>query len=813
MSPQGPPAQLISPIFHAGSICLAVSTDQGRYVDVNQAFASFFGYRREEVLGRNGVELGIVSEEQLEALGRLLDESGKVSYLDVPMKARDGTPREALVSVDKVAGDDGVRYITVLVDIADRRAAEERLRVLNRSLTFLSELNQALVRVREPEAQLQTICRVAVEKGGFAYAWIGVREGPDGAVRPVAGVGRNPEDLAGIHACRAAGKCDGCPVDRVVAQTAHVVRILDNPDIRPASCERAARELGMRAAASFPLGGARGTRGALTLYTDDPRRFADEAMVLLDEMASDASFALDLAEREMARRASQEALERSEARLRRAQALAHVGNWEIDLRSLTIWGSAEAFRIYGLSETEGTAPLRVAQDRVVPEDRARLDRALKDLLAGNKGYDEDFRITRASTGEMAHLHSTAEVVRDAEGKPVLVVGVVQDVTRERRLEDQIRQAQKLEAVGRLAGGVAHDFNNTIAVIQGYAELLAASLHTQDPLQEDVRAILEAAKRSAGLTRQLLTFARKQIIAPMAINLNNAIESLRPILARIAGEDIALHIRLDPELWLTAVDPTQVDQILTNLCTNARDAIQDTGTIRIETSNATLDPALAASHVGAESGQYVLLAFSDDGRGMDRETRARIFEPFFTTKAEGKGTGLGLSTVLGIVQQNGGFITVYSEPAGGTTFRVYLPRYRGTAPARREPAAAAALGGTETVLVVEDEADLLRLAGSILRNRGYRVLTASSPAEALHLCESAPDPIHLVVTDVVMPGMNGRDLAARLVAMRPGLKTLYTSGYTADIVAHRGIVDEGIQYLPKPYTIQTLAAKVREVLDG
>jgi two-component system cell cycle sensor histidine kinase/response regulator CckA len=382
-----------------------------------------------------------------------------------------------------------------------------------------------------------------------------------------------------------------------------------------------------------------------------------------------------------------------------------------------------------------------------------------------------------------------------------------------KLQAQLIQAQKMEAVGRLAGGVAHDFNNMLTVIMGHTELALKNVAPLDPLHADLQEIDQAARRSADLTRQLLAFARKQTIAPRVLNLNDTVSGMLKILRRLIGEDIDLAWRPGAELWPVKIDPSQIDQILANLCVNARDAITGVGKVTIETGNITLDEAYCADHAGFVPGDYVLLAVSDDGCGMDEETQAHLFEPFFTTKGMGKGTGLGLATVYGIVKQNNGFIYVYSEPGQGTTFKIYFPHHK-VEPAETsvESALETPLGGTEIVLMVEDEKAILDLGKSILRELGYTVLIAKTPGEAIRLVDEHTGDIHLLLTDVVMPEMNGRVLAERLASIRPGLKCLYMSGYTANAIAYRGVLEEGVHFIQKPFSMKDLAVRVREVLD-
>jgi signal transduction histidine kinase/DNA-binding response OmpR family regulator len=382
-----------------------------------------------------------------------------------------------------------------------------------------------------------------------------------------------------------------------------------------------------------------------------------------------------------------------------------------------------------------------------------------------------------------------------------------------RLQAQLLQSQKMEAVGRLAGGVAHDFNNMLSIIFGYTDLALEEAGANDRLHNQVREIRSAAERSADLTRQLLAFARKQTISPKIMDLNETASSLLKMLRRLIGENINLSWMPGMDVWRVRIDPSQIDQILANLAVNARDAIQGVGTVTIETANVILDEAFCGLHDGFIPGSYVMLAVSDTGTGMNEEILSRIFEPFFTTKALGKGTGLGLATVYGIVKQNNGFIDVVSKPDHGSTFRIYLPRVEEERLINKETIESQKnLSGTETVLLVEDEESILGLARAILEGKGYTVLSTGRPEDAIEIARSHSGPIDLLVTDVVMPGMNGKDLEQKLKAIRPQLKSIFMSGYTADVIAYHGVLDEGIHYLQKPFSVKVLAERVREVLD-
>ncbi len=401
-----------------------------------------------------------------------------------------------------------------------------------------------------------------------------------------------------------------------------------------------------------------------------------------------------------------------------------------------------------------------------------------------------------------------------EGRLVGILGIGRDVTERVQLEQQLRQAQKMEAVGRLAGGIAHDFNNILTAITGYADLLLEDLGATDPRRQDADEIHKAADRAAGLTRQLLAFSRQQVLQPTVLEVNKLVSDLEKMLRRLLGEDVALTTQLAPTTGRVKADPGQLEQVIMNLAVNARDAMPNGGKLTLETGNVDLDESYATDHYPARAGPFVMLAVSDTGTGMSEATQAHMFEPFFTTKEKGKGTGLGLATVYGIVKQSGGFIWVYSEVGHGTTFKLYLPRVQELAERASQPAQtpARAARGTETVLVVEDEAPVRSVARQVLERHGYTVLEAPSAEAALDIATRYSGAIHLLLTDVVMPGLNGRELATRLADLRPDARVIFMSGYTDDAVTRHGVLEPGSAYVQKPFTPDAIARKVREVLD-
>jgi PAS domain S-box-containing protein len=446
-----------------------------------------------------------------------------------------------------------------------------------------------------------------------------------------------------------------------------------------------------------------------------------------------------------------------------------------------------------------------------PEDRDRMLAVERATRTGSEGVSADFRIFRPD-GTIRWIRRRASPVKDASGRVVRVVGIAEDITDLKRTEEQLLQSQKMEAVGRLAAGVAHDFNNVLTAILGYTELLIEEVPGDSHARQDLEEIKTATGRAAALTRQLLAFSRQQILQPLVLDPNELIGAFQKMLERLIGEDIELRTTLAADLGHVRADPGQLEQVLMNLVVNARDAMPGGGTLTIETANVELDKEYVEAHVPAVPGPYVMIAVSDTGTGMSEEVRRRIFEPFFTTKETGKGTGLGLSTAYGIVKQSGGYIWVYSEPGHGTAFKIYLPRVREPVERLAPPPAAERLTGTECILLAEDDAALRRLAVEFLRKLGYTVLSAGNAEEGLAVARESKRSIDLLVSDVVMPGASGRDLARRLAELQPKARVLYISGYTDDAIVHHGMLEPGLAFLQKPFTPQALARKVREVLD-
>jgi PAS domain S-box-containing protein len=515
---------------------------------------------------------------------------------------------------------------------------------------------------------------------------------------------------------------------------------------------------------------------------------------------------------ELDRRAAAEALEVSMARLRHVLASSTAVIYSTDVVGQEFapgWVSENVTELFGYEPSEALTPTWWV-DHVHAEDRPDVLAALPSVLTEER-LSLEYRFQHKD-GSYRWVHDESRLLRRSAGRPPEVFGAWLDITEQKRLEGQFQHAQKMEVVGRLAGGVAHDFNNLLTVIIGVAELIQEDLPHGDPTRKEVAHILTAAHRGAGLTRQLLAFSRQQVLQPRAIDLTTVMAGTEQLLRRLVGEDVEVITRLDLRLGVVRMDPGHAEQIITNLAVNARDAMPDGGTLTISTANAEMDDTYVKGHSVAPPGRYVMISVSDTGTGMDEATKARLFEPYFTTKDVGKGTGLGLATAYAIVKQAGGFIWVYSELGRGTTFKIYIPRIDETVEPEETPAQRAALLGHETLLVVEDEAPVRAIVCKALEHHGYAVFEAPDAEEALRLASRLQGRVDLVLTDVIMPRVSGTQLGERLRQSWPDLSVVYMSGYTGDRLTQHGVLAPGTAYIEKPFTLDNLLKKVRGVLD-
>jgi PAS domain S-box-containing protein len=696
-----------------------------------------------------------------------------------------------------------IEAIGTVQDVTERRHAEARIRQLNRVYAMLGGISETLIRETNLDAALNAACRIAIDTGGFRLAWIGLTD-ESGLLQVRAHAGADGGALDVIESLIRTEPPGGCRFTaEALLSGRHAIcdNIAADPDASAWRSEAIRRQC--RSMASLPLVSGSRTIGVFNLYASEADVFDEQEMRLLDDVATDISFALEVLRRDAER---QQAVERFRLVVENIREVFFISSAAGGMEFIS--PAYEA--IWGRPPQPLDAHPQAWLETIHPDDRARMAEKLRTgLFAG--ATDETYRIVRPD-GTVRWIRSRSFPVHGADGRLERVVGTSADVTEQRQLEDQLRQAQKMESVGRLAGGIAHDFNNLLTVINGTAELAALDLPRDSALRTDLLHIRQAGERAAALTRQLLALSRQQILKPVIINLSTVVRGMQSMLRRLISEHVELAFRFDDPPGHVKADPSQIEQVILNLAVNAQDAMPDGGVLTIETGSVYLDAGDAANHLAPSAGHYSMLAVSDTGHGMDEATRQRIFEPFFTTKEVGKGTGLGLSTVYGIVQQSEGGLFVYSEPGHGTTFKVYLPQVddRPELPLTLD---ASDQSGTETILLVEDEPTLRSLTRRVLSSAGYTVVDAGSGEEALAVLATHTEHVHLMLTDVVMPGMNGRDLAVRVAALRPGIKVLYASGYTDDAIFRHGVLDDGSHFISKPYAPAELRRKVRETLGA
>jgi PAS domain S-box-containing protein len=749
--------------FEQAAVGIGHAAPDGRLLRVNQKMCDVLGYSREELLQKTFQD--ITYHEDIDAskehVRRLLAREVSTYSIEKRYVSKDGTPIwvDLTVSLARTPSGDIAYLIGVFEDISKRKLTEQSLEENRNYMRTLLLTIPDLVWMKDVEGVYLSCNRMF-------------------------------ERLYGASEMEIIGKTD---YDFVSKEQADF--FLEHDRIAASAGKPSSNEEWL----TFADNGYHGLFETIKtpIYTEEGK------------LIGVLGIARDITQRKR----EEEVLRKNAQLLRRAEEVAKFGSWEFILDKNEVHASEGAWILYGLEPNEWIIPY--VQQVPLPEYRPMLDKALKELIGQGMPYNIEFKIRRPADGKIIDIHSIAEY--DAEKN--VVFGVIQDITDRKRAEEeqeklqtQLLQAQKMESVGRLAGGVAHDFNNMLGVILGHAELALQQVGPAEPLRDNLSEIRKAGQRAADLTRQLLAFARKQTVSPQILKLNDLVANMLSMLRRLIGENIELAWLPGEELWPIKMDPSQVDQILANLCVNARDACVVAGKITIETRNVVFDEGYCAIHTEFLPGEYVQLVVSDSGCGMEKEVLDNLFEPFFTTKGTGKGTGLGLSTVYGIVKQNMGFINVYSEPSAGATFKIYLPRSLDTLEQVSEGGRPLEIaGGTETILLVEDEPALLNMSREMLENFGYRVLAAGTPKEALQLAEKYAGEIDLLVTDVVMPGMTGWDLSKRLLSLYPKLKQLFMSGYTADIIADHGILEEGMTFLQKPFSPKNLSIKVREAL--
>jgi two-component system cell cycle sensor histidine kinase/response regulator CckA len=752
-------------------------------------------------------QLHPVDRERTAAEYRAGIAAGRDFELQYRMIAADGRTVWFRDMIRAGAGGKAVPPRGVMVDITEEKRAEAELRRMNRALKTLSQCNQAMARAGAEAELLDEICRIIVEVGEYRFAWMGfAQDDAEKTIRPVARAGHEEGYLSQVKFTWSDSESGRGPAGAAVRTgRVHIVRDVET-DPSFVLWQGEASRRGYASAIGLPLNPGGRSRGVLAIYSPDANAFDAEEERLLTELSANVSYGL----LSLRTRLDRERVEEERARLSLAveQAAEAIVVTDAEGSIAYVNPAFETVTGYRRQEVIGQNP------RILKSGKqdAQFYRTLWGTLTRGDAWTGRFT-NRRKDGALYEAEAVISPVRDGAGRIVNFVAVQRDITRERQLEEQVRQSQRIEAVGRLAGGVAHDFNNLLTIISGYSDLLLDRLGPEHPQRSHVNEIRKAADRAASLTRQLLAFSRRQVLTPQVVDLNSVIANLHNMLRRLIGEDIELLHIPGANLGLVRVDPGQIEQVILNLIVNARDAMPQGGKITIETGNAVLDEGYAGGHFPIKSGPYVGLAVSDTGCGMAPEVQAHIFEPFFTTKEQGKGTGLGLAMVYGIVKQSGGYIWVYSEVERGTTFKIHLPRVELNLEPVEAPRRAVGRTGTETILLVEDEASVRSLVCGVLEQGGYKVLLARNGEDALVVSEQHKGPIHLLLTDVVMPEMGGPALADHLRPFHRTMKILYMSGYTDDAIVRHGVLGSSAAFLQKPFTPDVLAQKVREVLDA
>jgi PAS domain S-box-containing protein len=721
-------------------------------------------------------------------------------------------------STTKVPIRDAQGRVTGLVgisrDVTERRRSEEELRHVNRALTAISAVNQAILHATEEPGLLQEVCRCVVEQAGYRMAWVGfLHDGEPRTVSPMAQAGMEQGDLESIKVTYDESEWGRGPTGTAARtrRPAIVRNVATAEDYAPWRAEASAQ--GYASVIGLPLLFAGNLLGVLTVYSVETEAFDQQEVDFLSELAGDLAYGIQA----LRTRAEQA---RAEAALLEERHLLHT---LMDNLPDVIYFKDRESRFTRINQA-------LAKSFGLGDPVQAVGKRDFDFFTGEhaqQAFADEQEIVRTGQpmlakeeketwpdGHVTWASSTKMPLRDARGNIVGTFGVSRDITPHKVLEEQLRLSQRMESVGRLAGGVAHDFNNLLTIIAGYTQLVKGGLDEGSALHGHVDEVLKASDRAASLTQQLLAFSRKQVLQVEVLDLNTALGNLEKMLLRLIGEDIELKTVPQAGLGRVKADPGQIDQVIMNLVVNARDAMPQGGTITIETANMDLTEDYTRSHFPVVPGRYVMVSVSDTGTGMSQEIQAHIFEPFFTTKEKGKGTGLGLATVYGIVKQSGGYIWVYSELGRGSTFKVYLPRVEGPlAEAESAKVSLDSVKGSETVLVVEDEEAVRSLVRKTLESHGYKVLESQGADDALSILEQYAEPIHLLLTDVVMPQMSGQELAKRLLAMRPEVKVIYMSGYTDDAIVRHGVLEAGVSFVQKPFAPTTLAQKVRDVLKS
>ncbi|HTS35080.1 MAG TPA: PAS domain S-box protein [Candidatus Solibacter sp.] len=782
--------QLLEQTFQSSPDGLTIADLQHRVLLANDTFIKMFGYIPAEILGQP-LENLVVPPDRLAEAHWVADalSKGERIQLETKRRKKDGTLLDVslssapLILEGKMAG-----FYAGYHDISDRK----RVETLSSALYRVAEKSSGAHDLQQFFAAVHSIVDELMYARNFYIA----------LYDPIGDMLTFPYFVDEYDAAPPAKK-PGRGLTEYILRTGEP--LLATPEVLQAMEDRG--EVARRGSRSLdwmgvPLKVGNHSFGALAVQTYSKNiRYGQRDKEILTFVARQLASAIEI-------KRNEQALRRSEARYRSLVQSSVYGIYRASLEGRFLDVNPALITMLGYESTEEVLMLDPEKDVFVyPEEHNRLIEEFR-----HSGRMDGCEVKwKRKDGRAVTVRISGRAVSSADEPADVLEAIAEDVTERRVLEDQFRQAQKMEAVGRLAGGVAHDFNNLLMVISGYTEVILTQLEVDHPLHEKGRAIQQAADRATTLTRQLLAFSRKQLLELKVVDLNAIVQDMERLLRPLIGENVELVASLMPDAGRTRADAGQLEQVLMNLVVNAKDAMPDGGKLTINTRSITMDETHRGGQTFIRPGNYVMLSVSDTGMGMDKETQSRIFEPFFTTKEKGKGTGLGLSTVYGIVKQSGGYVMVQSEKGHGTTFNIYLPRVEEAVDLNTPPVPRAAEGGSETVLLVEDEESVRQLVRETLESRGYHVVEAENGKAGLEAAAKIQESIDLLITDVVMPGMSGHELAQQLLKIRPETKVLYLSGYTEDTVVSDGGIESGTAFLQKPFTLQNLSRKVREVL--
>ena len=785
-----------------GEIILLALDTEGRITLANRYACSVLGWTADELLGRDWIETCLPAWSR-DALRKKFHNliGGDLSIVQTPVLTRSGEER-LIEWRNTLLRDDAEHVIGTFSsgsDITDRKRAEEEILHRAQLSALGAAVGLALTDTDSLAHALQQCAAALVTHLGASFARIWTLNEFEGVLELQASAGLYTH-LNGPHGKVPLGQFK---IGRIARdRKPHLTNaVIGDPEVGD---QEWARREAMVAFAGHPLIVEGRVVGVMALFAR--HALSDAVISALASVADHIALGIE-------RHRSAAALRTAEERVRFALEAAGVGIWDTDyITGVHRWSETLEAQ-YGLLPGTFGGTFEAFLERIHPDDRASVLETVGKAMKSGADFSVQYRAIRPD-GTVRWLSGAGRVQLGEHGEPVRAVGISQDITERRTLEEQFQQAQKMEAVGRLAGGVAHDFNNLLTAILGFSELVISEMSADDPQRGDVLEIKKAGESAAGLTRQLLAFSRKQILQPEVLDINVIIGGMESMLKRLILAHVNLMVSSRSKVGLIKMDPTQLEQILVNLAVNAADAMPHGGHLTIETANVTLDETYRQSHLPVTPGDYVMLAVSDTGVGMDEATSRRIFEPFFTTKAVGKGTGLGMATVYGIVKQSGGDIWVYSEPGRGSTFKIYLPQVTGDVPGPidRSHESGGIPRGSETILLVEDDDAVRLLARVTLERAGYRVLHAGNPKEAIRVAREYARPIHLLLSDVIMPESEGPPLFERLVKIQPGLRVLYMSGYADEAIVRHGVLVEGTPFLQKPFMPLALARKVRDVLE-